>query len=154
VVWMGANLDALLYSTASFLGGGVCGLRRCRSAIQLLELLVILSRTVVVWDFFCYHCHITLNGSIVVQVHCIVVYPSGSIFIYRRFHNLNTVLFYIHRFNVNHYLGFAPSFRSTTRKKRKVNITAVVRYAWYLGACGYCKLQLTTKILNFPFKNS
>jgi len=33
VAWMGANPDGLLYSTASFLGGGVCGLRRCRSAI-------------------------------------------------------------------------------------------------------------------------
>jgi hypothetical protein len=29
----GANPDGLLYSTASFLGGGVCGLQRCRSAI-------------------------------------------------------------------------------------------------------------------------
>jgi len=36
VAWLGANTDALLYSTASFLGGGVCGLWRCRSAIQLL----------------------------------------------------------------------------------------------------------------------
>ena len=81
MAWMGANLDALLYSTASILGGGVCGLRRCRSAIQLLELLVILSRMGVVWDFFCYHCHITLNGSVVVRVHCIVVYLCGSIFI-------------------------------------------------------------------------
>jgi len=27
VAWMGANPHGLLYSTASFLGGGVCGLR-------------------------------------------------------------------------------------------------------------------------------
>ena len=33
MAWMGANPDALLYSTASFLGGGICGLLRCRSAI-------------------------------------------------------------------------------------------------------------------------
>ena len=51
----------------------------------------------VVWDFFCYHCHITLNDSVVVPVHCIMVYLCRSIFVYRRFRNLNTVLFYIHR---------------------------------------------------------
>jgi len=65
-----------------FLGGGVCGLRRCRSAIQLLELLVVLSRPGFVWDFFRYHCHITLNGSVVVPVHCIVVYRV-VLFLYR-----------------------------------------------------------------------
>jgi len=54
VSWMGANLDVHLYSTASFIGEGVCGLRRCRSAIQLLKLLVILSRLGAVWDFFCF----------------------------------------------------------------------------------------------------
>ena len=31
--WMGAHPDAFLYSTASFLGGGVCELQKCRSAI-------------------------------------------------------------------------------------------------------------------------
>jgi len=66
-----------------FLGGGVCGLRRCRSAIQLVELLVVLSRPGVMWDFFRYHCHITLNGSVVVRVHCIMVYLCGSI-LYRK----------------------------------------------------------------------
>ena len=49
---MGANLDVHLYSTASFIGGGVCGLRRFRSAFQLLKPLVLLSRPGVVWDFF------------------------------------------------------------------------------------------------------
>ena len=81
MAWMGANPDALLYSAASFLGGGVCGLQRCRSAIQLLELLVVLSSPGVTWNFFRYHCHIKLNGSVVVRVHCIVVYLCGSIFI-------------------------------------------------------------------------
>ena len=81
MAWMGANSDALLHSTASFLGGGVCGLRRCSSAIQLLELLIVLSRPGVVWDFFRYHCHITLNGSVVVPVHCSVVYLRGYTFI-------------------------------------------------------------------------
>jgi len=64
-----------------FLGGGVCGLWRCRSAIQLLEQLVVLYRPGVMWDFFCFYCHITLNGSIVVPVHCIMVYLSGSIIV-------------------------------------------------------------------------
>ena len=62
---MGANPDGLLYSTVTFIWG-VCGLRRCRSVIQLLELLVVLSGPGVVWDFFLYHCHITLIGSVVV----------------------------------------------------------------------------------------
>jgi len=62
-----------------FLGGGVCGLWRCRSAIQLVELLVVLSRPGVVWDFFRYHCHITLDGSVDIRVHCTVVYLCGSI---------------------------------------------------------------------------
>ena len=48
MAWMGANLDVHLYSSATFIGGGVCGLRRCRSAIQLLKLLVVLSRPGVV----------------------------------------------------------------------------------------------------------
>ena len=65
-----------------FLGGGVCGLQKCRSIIQLLELLVVLSRPGFVWDFFRYHCHITLNGSVVVPVHCIVVYRV-VLFLYR-----------------------------------------------------------------------
>jgi len=34
MAWMVANPDALLYSVSSFLGGGVCGLQRCRSAVQ------------------------------------------------------------------------------------------------------------------------
>jgi len=49
-----------------FFRWGVCGLRRCWSVIQLLELLVVLSGPGVVWDFFLYHCHITLIGSVVV----------------------------------------------------------------------------------------
>jgi len=77
-VWMGANPDGLLYSTAS-LGGGVCGLRSCRSAIQLLELLVVLSRPGVVWDFFRYRSHITLIVSVVVRVRRVVVYLCGSV---------------------------------------------------------------------------
>ena len=81
-MWMGANPDGLLYSTA-FLRWGVCGLWRCRSAIQLVELLAVLSRPGVVWDFFRYHCHITLDGSVVVRVHCIVVYLCGSV-LYRK----------------------------------------------------------------------
>ena len=70
VAWTGTNPDVLLYSTVSFLGAGVCGLRRCRSAVQLLEPLVVLSRPGVVWDFPRYHCHVTLNGSVVVRAHC------------------------------------------------------------------------------------
>jgi len=80
---MGANPDGLLHSTAFFLGGGICGLRRCRSAIQLVELSVFLSRPGVVWDFFRYRCHITQKGSVVVRVHCIVVYLCGFI-LYRK----------------------------------------------------------------------
>ena len=44
-----------------YLGGGVCGLRRCRSAIQLVGLLVVLFRPGILWDFFRYYCHIALN---------------------------------------------------------------------------------------------
>ena len=44
---------------------------------------VVLSMPGVVRDFFRYHCHFTLNGSIVVRVHCIVVYLCGSI-LYRK----------------------------------------------------------------------
>ena len=79
MVWMGANPDGLLYLPPLFLGGGICGLWRCRSAIQFLELLVVLSRPGVMWDFFSYHYHITLNGSVVIRVCCIVVYLCGSI---------------------------------------------------------------------------
>jgi len=78
-----------------------------------------------VWDFFRYHCHITLNVSIVVRVHCIVVYLHGSVFVYRRFHNLNTVLFYIHRLNIitisclHLHSGESHMWERKKRKKRK-----------------------------------
>ena len=49
----------------------------------LLELLVFLPRSGVVWYFFLYLCHFTLIGSVVVRVHCIVVYLCGSI-LYRK----------------------------------------------------------------------
>jgi len=76
---MGANPDGLLYSTASFLiGGVVCGLRRCRSVIQLIELFIVLSTLGIVWDFFRYYCHITLNDGVVVRANRIVVYLCGS----------------------------------------------------------------------------
>jgi len=42
----------------------------------------------------------------------------------------------------NHYRVFAPSLRRVAfeeqKKKERLKITAVVMYAWYLGACGYC----------------
>ena len=52
-------------------------------AIQLVELSVVLPRPGVLWDFFSFHCHFTLNGSVVVPVHCIMVYLRGSI-LYRK----------------------------------------------------------------------
>jgi len=48
---------------------------------MVLELFVVLSRPGVVWDFFRYHCHITLNGSVGVRVHCIMV--CVVLFLYR-----------------------------------------------------------------------
>jgi hypothetical protein len=45
------------------------------------ELFVVLSRLGVMWDFSCYHRHITLNGSVVVHVHCIAV--CVVLFLYR-----------------------------------------------------------------------
>jgi len=42
----------------------------------------------------------------------------------------------------NHCLVFALSLRTVTlveqKKKDRLKITAVVMYAWCLGACGYC----------------
>ena len=75
------SIQMVFYVLPPFLGGGVCGLRRCRSAIQLIELLVDLSRPEFMWDFYRYHCHITLNGSVVVHVHCIAV--CVVLFLYR-----------------------------------------------------------------------
>jgi len=88
VVWRNRHVDGCQSRWSSivyhlFFTWGVCGLRRCRYATQLVEILVVLSRLGVVWDFFHYHCHITLNGGIVVRVHCIVVYLCGSI-LYRK----------------------------------------------------------------------
>jgi len=96
-------------------GRGVCGLRRCRSAIceyigegkqwsaHRLQFRELFSEPVANFthsviravgrpvqtesrgDCLRYHCHITLNVSVVVPVHCIVVYLCGSVFIWEGF---------------------------------------------------------------------
>ena len=58
----GVPIQMVFYILSVFFRWGVCGLRRCRSAIQLIELLVVLSRPGVVWYFVRYHCnHTHLN---------------------------------------------------------------------------------------------
>jgi hypothetical protein len=52
---MGANSDGLLCFSASFLGGGVYGF-----AGPLFDFVGVVGRLVQVWDFFRFHCHITL----------------------------------------------------------------------------------------------
>ena len=76
-----SGCSSILYRLSFFSWGVSVDLRRCRSAIQLLELFIVFSRPGIVWDFFRFHCHITLNRSVVVRVQCIVVYLCGSIFI-------------------------------------------------------------------------
>ena len=120
-----------------------CSFTRCFQNWQqiyvltpLLESLVVLSRPGVMWYFFLSHCHFTLIGSVVVQVHCILVYLCGSIFIQKGFiiqHSSVTVHRFLHKplSRVFHpHSGESHMWYKT--------ITAVARYAWYLCACVYC----------------
>ena len=142
VVWRNRRVDGCQSRRSSvfyrlFLGGGVFGLRRCRSAVQLVELLVVLSRPGVEWDFFHYHCHITLNGSVVVRVHCIVVCLCGSFFlIQKRFRNLNT--FVLHSQILHKSLSRVCTFTQESRTCRKERyyscrkVCVVFRCEWLL----------------------